>query len=48
MAKVGKGCMPLFILSADLGDYSFQHATLLEQPCGGTACWDLQSQHTFL
>lgn len=24
--------MGMFILSADLGNYSFQHATLLEQP----------------
>lgn len=44
MENLGKG---MFILSADLGNYSFQHAALLEQPFQGTtACWDLQSQLT--
>lgn len=31
--RKGMAYMPLLIFSADLGDYSFQHAKFLEQPC---------------
>lgn len=44
----GRACLCLQSMRTTGRDYSFRHAMLHQQPCSGTARWDLQSHHPLL